>query len=163
MNCPKLRWSIVPGKIREQMTATEEAKTPLQVKIDEFGQSLSKVITLICISVWAINIGHFNDPAHGGSWIKGMYFHIPAKATGEPRIWSARRCYLCSTVIFFGLSLFFSITALTFKKIPKFFLDFQSTLAWTVFMLLLVMGVFSLLFWPLISFQNLSKNVIGQI
>ena len=31
------------GKIREQMVATEEAKTPLQIKIDEFGQSLSKV------------------------------------------------------------------------------------------------------------------------
>jgi len=29
-----------------------------------------KVITIVCIAVWAINIGHFNDPAHGGSWLK---------------------------------------------------------------------------------------------
>ena len=29
-----------------------------------------QVITIICIAVWAINIGHFNDPAHGGSWMK---------------------------------------------------------------------------------------------
>ena len=31
---------------------------------------LQKVISLVCIAVWAINIGHFNDPAHGGSWLK---------------------------------------------------------------------------------------------
>ena len=31
---------------------------------------LFQVITLICIAVWAINIGHFNDPVHGGSWVK---------------------------------------------------------------------------------------------
>ena len=29
-----------------------------------------QVISLVCIAVWAINIGHFNDPAHGGSWLK---------------------------------------------------------------------------------------------
>ena len=31
---------------------------------------LPQVITIVCIAVWAINIGHFNDPAHGGSWLK---------------------------------------------------------------------------------------------
>jgi Ca2+ transporting ATPase len=34
------------------------------------------VITLICIAVWAINIGHFNDPAHGGSWLKGAVYYF---------------------------------------------------------------------------------------
>lgn len=58
------------GKIRNEMMDTETEKTPLQQKLDEFSQQLSKVITVICIAVWAINIGHFNDPAHGGSWIK---------------------------------------------------------------------------------------------
>lgn len=58
------------GKIRTEMSETEEIKTPLQQKLDEFGEQLSKVISIICVAVWAINIGHFNDPAHGGSWIK---------------------------------------------------------------------------------------------
>lgn len=64
------------GKISTQMAETEEQKTPLQQKLDEFGEQLSKVITLICIAVWAINIGHFNDPAHGGSWIKGAIYYF---------------------------------------------------------------------------------------
>jgi len=64
------------GKIRDQMCATEQEKTPLQAKLDEFGEQLSKVITLICIAVWAINIGHFNDPVHGGSWIRGAVYYF---------------------------------------------------------------------------------------
>ncbi|TUQ87326.1 Sarcoplasmic/endoplasmic reticulum calcium ATPase 1 [Bagarius yarrelli] len=59
------------GKIRNQMASTEQEKTPLQQKLDEFGQQLSKVISLICIAVWLINIGHFSDPVHGGSWFRG--------------------------------------------------------------------------------------------
>lgn len=64
------------GHIRTEMSETEEIKTPLQQKLDEFGEQLSKVISIICVAVWAINIGHFNDPAHGGSWIKGAIYYF---------------------------------------------------------------------------------------
>ncbi|XP_037115708.1 sarcoplasmic/endoplasmic reticulum calcium ATPase 2 isoform X1 [Syngnathus acus] len=64
------------GKIRDEMAATEQEKTPLQQKLDEFGEQLSKVISLICIAVWIINIGHFNDPVHGGSWIRGAVYYF---------------------------------------------------------------------------------------
>ncbi|XP_060881298.1 calcium-transporting ATPase sarcoplasmic/endoplasmic reticulum type isoform X2 [Metopolophium dirhodum] len=64
------------GKIRTEMSETEEIKTPLQQKLDEFGEQLSKVISVICVAVWAINIGHFNDPAHGGSWLKGAIYYF---------------------------------------------------------------------------------------
>ena len=88
------------GKIRDEMASSEEERTPLQHKLDEFGEQLSKVrgwkydmefgdiippslslvpsppcllsqaISIICIIVWVININHFNDPVHGGSWFK---------------------------------------------------------------------------------------------
>ncbi|XP_018423924.1 PREDICTED: sarcoplasmic/endoplasmic reticulum calcium ATPase 2 isoform X1 [Nanorana parkeri] len=64
------------GKIRDEMVATEQERTPLQQKLDEFGEQLSKVISLICIAVWLINIGHFNDPVHGGSWIRGAIYYF---------------------------------------------------------------------------------------
>ncbi|CAK6963280.1 sarcoplasmic/endoplasmic reticulum calcium ATPase 1 isoform X1 [Scomber scombrus] len=64
------------GKIRDQMAATEQEKTPLQQKLDEFGEQLSKVISLICVAVWMINIGHFNDPVHGGSWFRGAIYYF---------------------------------------------------------------------------------------
>lgn len=64
------------GKIRNQMVATEPERTPLQQKLDEFGQQLSKVISLVCVAVWVINIGHFNDPVHGGSWFRGAIYYF---------------------------------------------------------------------------------------
>jgi len=64
------------GKIRTEMCETETEKTPLQQKLDEFGNQLSKVISIVCVAVWAINIGHFNDPAHGGSWMKGAIYYF---------------------------------------------------------------------------------------
>lgn len=38
--------------------------------------ALYQIITIICIAVWAINIGHFNDPIHGGSWLKGAIYYF---------------------------------------------------------------------------------------
>ncbi|XP_034034874.1 LOW QUALITY PROTEIN: sarcoplasmic/endoplasmic reticulum calcium ATPase 1 [Thalassophryne amazonica] len=64
------------GKIRNQMASTVQEKTPLQQKLDEFGQQLSKVISLVCVAVWVINIGHFGDPAHGSSWVTGAIYYF---------------------------------------------------------------------------------------
>ncbi|CAF1341922.1 unnamed protein product [Rotaria sordida] len=64
------------GKIQSVMADTEEEKTPLQQKLDEFSEQLSKVISVICVAVWIINIGHFNDPVHGGSWLRGAIYYF---------------------------------------------------------------------------------------
>ncbi|KAF7710196.1 hypothetical protein HF521_009068 [Silurus meridionalis] len=64
------------GKIRDEMAATDPERTPLQQKLDQFGEQLSKVITVICVAVWGINIGHFSDPVHGGSWLRGAVYYF---------------------------------------------------------------------------------------
>ena len=53
------------------MTETNDQMTPLKKKLDEFGTFLSKAIAVICVLVWIINIGHFNDPIHGG-WVRTL-------------------------------------------------------------------------------------------
>jgi Ca2+ transporting ATPase len=63
------------GDIHESITAQISEPTPLKQKLNDFGDSLAKVITVICILVWAINIPNFKDPAHGG-WTKGAIYYL---------------------------------------------------------------------------------------
>ncbi|ORC86432.1 calcium-translocating P-type ATPase [Trypanosoma theileri] len=44
------------GTIERDVREQEEVKTPLQIKLDEFGVLLSKVIGYICLSVFVINM-----------------------------------------------------------------------------------------------------------
>ena len=64
------------GKIRDSLKSTEEVKTPLQQKLDDFASQLSKLISIICLLVWLVNIGHFADPSHGGSWVRGAIYYF---------------------------------------------------------------------------------------
>lgn len=56
-------------------TDDEDEKTPLKRKLDDFGDQLAKVISVICVLVWLVNIRHFNDPAHHG-WLKGAIYYL---------------------------------------------------------------------------------------
>jgi Ca2+ transporting ATPase len=62
------------GKISTQLQLREETQSPLQQRLDEFGDLLSKVITIICVLVWVMNIGHFFDPEHGNVLRGAVYY-----------------------------------------------------------------------------------------
>ena len=67
--------STAIGDIQESITSQISEPTPLKQKLNDFGDLLAKVITVICILVWLINIQHFNDPSHG-SWAKGAIYYL---------------------------------------------------------------------------------------
>ncbi|KAG5955780.1 hypothetical protein E4U57_003138 [Claviceps arundinis] len=67
--------STAIGDIHESITAQISEPTPLKQKLNDFGDNLAKVITVICILVWLINIPNFNDPSHG-SWAKGAIYYL---------------------------------------------------------------------------------------
>jgi len=67
--------STAIGDIHESIVAQISEPTPLKQKLNDFGDTLAKVISVICIVVWLINIPHFNDPSHG-SWTKGAIYYL---------------------------------------------------------------------------------------
>lgn len=63
------------GHIHRSIISQIAEKTPLKRKLDDFGDVLAKVITVICILVWLVNIKHFNDPSHK-TWIQGAVYYF---------------------------------------------------------------------------------------
>lgn len=58
-----------------QAAKKEETKTPLEEKIDDFGEMLAKVIFVICFLVWIMNYAKFFDPIHG-TVFKGCIYYF---------------------------------------------------------------------------------------
>lgn len=69
----------IESRIEELEEALDD-KTPLGKKIAEFGDQLCNAIMVICIIVWAINIGNFDIAGGGtgdaGSYMKGAMYYF---------------------------------------------------------------------------------------
>jgi Ca2+-transporting ATPase len=76
------------GKIQSAVTeASEDAeKTPLNQKLDDFGDMLTNVITGICLLVWVMNYNQFFDPVFGGVFKGCIYYLKIAVALGVAAI-----------------------------------------------------------------------------
>ncbi|KAJ3124139.1 hypothetical protein HK098_001365 [Nowakowskiella sp. JEL0407] len=68
--------STAIGDIHESITSQISEKTPLKIALDDFGDQLAKIISVICLLVWIINIRHFTDPTFGGNWLKGAIYYF---------------------------------------------------------------------------------------
>lgn len=74
------------GHIQKAVSSEEDDKTPLKIKLDEFGELLSKVIGAICLLVWIMNYKQFFDPIHGSVFNGCIYYLKIAVALGVAAI-----------------------------------------------------------------------------
>ena len=65
------------GRVQKQVSeaAEEEEDTPLKKKLDDFGEKLSYLISVVCLLVWVMNYSNFFDDIHGG-FIKGCIYYF---------------------------------------------------------------------------------------
>lgn len=64
------------GNVHSEVMAAEKdvSKTPLEEKVDNFGELLAKVIFVICFLVWAMNYNKFFDAIHGTAFKGCIYY-----------------------------------------------------------------------------------------
>jgi Ca2+ transporting ATPase len=79
------------GDIHESITSQISQPTPLKEKLNDFGDMLAKVITVICILVWLINFRNFSDPSHG-SFAKGAIYYLKVCRSLPPCTYSTDEC-----------------------------------------------------------------------
>jgi Ca2+-transporting ATPase len=76
------------GKIQQGVSDAklEEQKTPLAQKLDEFGETLTKIIGIICLAIWVLSIPKWNDPSFSHALEGAIYYAKVAVALGVAAI-----------------------------------------------------------------------------
>jgi len=78
------------GKIQKGVTEaasdSQATKTPLAIKLDEFGDSLTVVIGVICLGMWIASIPKFSDPSFATQLEGAVYYAKVAVALGVAAI-----------------------------------------------------------------------------
>ena len=76
------------GRIQQGVTTAqaEATKTPLAIKLDEFGDTLTIIIGVICFAVWVVSIPKMNDPSFATVWEGAIYYAKVAVALGVAAI-----------------------------------------------------------------------------
>ena len=74
------------GKIQKGVMTAEIAKTPLNEKLDKFGDDLALLIAGICAVVWLISIPRFDDPSFTSVFDGGIYYTKVAVSLGVAAI-----------------------------------------------------------------------------
>lgn len=74
------------GKIQEGVMTAEIPQTPLNTKLDKFGDDLALLIAGICAAVWLISIPRFDDPSFKSVFDGGVYYTKVAVSLGVAAI-----------------------------------------------------------------------------
>ena len=76
------------GKIQQGVTEAkqDQPKTPLAIKLDEFGNTLTIIIGAICVLVWIISIPKMDDPSFSSPWEGAIYYAKVSVALGVAAI-----------------------------------------------------------------------------
>ena len=64
----------------------EQAKTPLAIRLDEFGEQLTVIIGIICFVVWLVSIPKMSDPSFSSPLEGAVYYAKVAVALGVAAI-----------------------------------------------------------------------------
>lgn len=65
------------GKIQSQVSEAKDDKekdSPLQQKLEEFGDQLAKMIGVVCLVIWLMNFNNFFDEVYGNYIYGAIYY-----------------------------------------------------------------------------------------
>jgi magnesium-transporting ATPase (P-type) len=76
------------GKIQQGVTDAQQdlQKTPLAIKLDEFGNQLTVIIGIICVAVWLVSIPKMGGASFTSKWDGAVYYAKVAVALGVAAI-----------------------------------------------------------------------------